>query len=222
MPNKNLFNFLKASFALGAVVLVLQPLVARADRPTLETGVSRSLPTLESPAVLKAPFSRVFTVGSVHMVKDRDYNPSAGKIQFSSLWIDAPEQNLTELAVHYCARGETAAGAQLQGISLHHREQAVAHIDRVITAEPAQFIEAYPGHMGGGFSPQSPSIGCSAGSARFDLAAMRTALASLPAHTLQVRLHFNNGATHNWHLGAGTVEAIKKLPKLDQSSAPAR
>jgi hypothetical protein len=39
-------------------------------------------------------------------------------------------------------------------------------------------------------------------------------MAGLPETTLQARLLFSNGITHNWQLGGGTVRELKKLPSF--------
>lgn len=62
-----------------------------------------------------------------------------------------------------------------------------------------------------------PAATCSAGSSRFDISQLASAIAQLPPKTLQVKLVFNNGATSQWRLGDKTVQALKDLITLRQT-----
>jgi hypothetical protein len=55
-------------------------------------------------------------------------------------------------------------------------------------------------------------VDCSTGLAFFDLQSVQTEMAGLPENTLQARLLFSNGMTHNWQLGGSTVRELKTLP----------
>ena len=61
-----------------------------------------------------------------------------------------------------------------------------------------------------------PAATCSAGSSRFDISQVASAIAQLPPKTLQVKLVFSNGATSDWRLGDKTVQALKELLTLRQ------
>ncbi|BAC90538.1 hypothetical protein [Gloeobacter violaceus] len=190
-------------------------------------------------AVRKAPFSKVFTVGKAAFVKDKDYNPSEPNIQFFSLWIDAPAQKAFEVAVRYCVPEQDVSGDQafLAEMVLLDGSRPLVRISRVLDTQRAREKQARParynppvvvGGLYGGFyggyvvDPGSyfPEIKCSAGSTRFDLAALKKQIAGLPNRTLKVQLLFSNGVEQGWQLGGATVQALKQLPGIKKFAAP--
>jgi hypothetical protein len=73
-----------------------------------------------------------------------------------------------------------------------------------------------------------PSVTCSAGGSRFNIAPLASAIAKrcceaqiaqLPPQTLQMKLIFSNGATSQWELRKKTVQALKELLAIGQTSS---
>jgi hypothetical protein len=64
-----------------------------------------------------------------------------------------------------------------------------------------------------------PSVSCNAGSSRFNIAPLASAIDQLPPQTLQMKLVFSNGATSQWKLGQKTVQALKNLLAVRQTSS---
>lgn len=186
-----------------------------------------------SAAIRGGPFSQLFNVGSVYVVKDKDFDPDQSKIRFGSLWIDHPDTGALEVAVRYCLPAMDIAqeGASLAEMILLDDKNSLVKITKVVSAKPAietqiqapQYIPPvlltpYDGLWGGGYitNPASytPEVDCSAGTTRFDLAPVVSKIASLPDRTLQVQLLFSNGSVQNWQLGSKTVTALKSLPEI--------
>ena len=204
------------------------------------------LPPSVLAAIWEAPFSEVFTVqnadnDTAYGVKDKDYSPREPQIGFFSLWGDVPAQNRLQVAAKYCFPNREIAqsNAYLAEIVLLDDGEPLVTIDQEIVLtraevseiQPAQYVRTYYGsnHFYDPFwnpyylSPPSisatyvPAIECSLGGARFDLMPVRDALAQLPDKRLQIKLIFNNGLVENWHLGRGTVRALKELPTIRQA-----
>jgi hypothetical protein len=63
-----------------------------------------------------------------------------------------------------------------------------------------------------------PDVTCSAGSSRFSIAPLADTIAQLPSQTLQMKLIFSNGASSQWKLEKKTVQALKTLLSIRQTS----
>ncbi|AGY58815.1 hypothetical protein [Gloeobacter kilaueensis] len=225
MPDNRFLLLLLSSLIVAASSSAsAQPLPA-----SISAFDSQLSPTEVAVAVKAAPYSKLFTVGSVSFVKDKDFNASQPKLRFSSLWIDVPGQDILEVGVRYCV-GDTdiaSQGAYLAQVNLLDGSQLLVRIKKIVSTTPAQDrqIQAaryIPPTYGFGFwggwiadpGTYFPSEDCSTGSTRFDLVPVKQALAALPNRTLNVQLLYNNGTVQNWQLGGGTVQALKQLPDL--------
>ncbi|MBC8123006.1 MAG: hypothetical protein H7Y22_14350 [Gemmatimonadaceae bacterium] len=194
-------------------------------------------PAEAAAAVRSGPFSQLFNVGSVYVVKDKDFDPAEPKIRFGSVWIDHPNQGALEVAVRYCVPEADIAqeGASLAEMTLLDNQNPLVKITKVVSTSSASetqvrapqytppvviapYITPYTGLWGGGYvadpGSYTPAIDCSAGATRFDLAPVISKIASLPNRTLQVQLLFSNGSVQNWQLGSKTVQALKSLPEI--------
>jgi hypothetical protein len=192
-------------------------------------------------AIQEAPFSEVFTVTTVtgevgYGVKDQDFDPTYDLVGFYSLWADAPEQDLLQVAVMYCILDPELEGAELESITLLDGDNTLVTLDKKVAGTdtqefevaPQQFVTTYAdpyyspywgsAYYGLGGSTYTttyvPAVDCSLGGARFDLLSVQAEIARLPETTLDVELLFSNGQTEMWRLGQGTVEALKMLPSL--------
>jgi hypothetical protein len=63
-----------------------------------------------------------------------------------------------------------------------------------------------------------PDVTCSAGSSRFSIAPLTDTIAQLPSQTLQMKLIFSNGASSQWKVEKKTVQALKTLLSIRQTS----
>ena len=197
-------------------------------------------------AIWEAPFSELFTVetadnATAYGVKDKDYDPGEPEIGFFSLWGDVPDRDRLQVAVKYCFpnRDIARSNAYLAEIILLDGADPLVTIDQELALtraqmseiQPAQYVRTYYGasHFYDPFwnpyylSPSSlpatyiPAIECSLGGARFDLMPVKDAIARFPNKRLKVKLIFSNGLVENWHLGRGTVKALKELPTIRQA-----
>lgn len=191
--------------------------------------------------IRKAPFSKMFTVGSLYAVKDKDFRASENRIGFFSLWGDVPSRNLLQVAVQYCFDNQEIATSKAYLAEMiimdDDKDRPLVRIDKGINAVVAQvetvepkeyvpyvtspFYDPFWDPFWGGFAYSSatylPPVQCSFGRSRFDLSPVKNVIARLPNKNLKVQLLFSNGISQNWHLGSKTVEELKKLPTIKQS-----
>jgi hypothetical protein len=66
------------------------------------------------------------------------------------------------------------------------------------------------------FPVYEPPLIAETGLSEFDISQLAGTIAQLPNQTLQMRLYFSDGETQTWHLGKGTVEALKQLVAINQ------
>lgn len=194
-------------------------------------------------AIREAPFSEMFSVstpnaGQAFAIKDQDFQGSNPQIGVVSLWADAPDIDLLQVALRYCLPDEAIArtDAHLVEVELRLNGQTLVTIDQpavstdasLYEVEPERYVTTtvYPSTFYDPFwnpysystpyytSTYSPAVNCSLGGSRLDLNPVRAELAALPNETLDMRLLFSNGMTSNWRLGRGTVSALKQLPSI--------
>ncbi len=191
-------------------------------------------------SIKQAPYSQVFFTGSIYAVKDKDYESSEPSVGFFSLWSKNPTNNRLQVAVQYCLPTHALAGsgAHLTGMTLLDKKQPLVTINQGVRENTAQLRLVKPGYYIPFYDSfyaiedpfddpfrnplerdldYIPAVTCSAGSNKFDLTKLAGALAQLPNQTLQVKLVFSNGQIQNWHLGKGTVQAIKDLLAIRQT-----
>lgn len=207
---------------------------------------AQQLPPSVLSEVREAPFSQMFTIQSAsvpaYAVKDKDYKPGQSAIGFFSLWGDVPSQNRLGVRVRYCLPSNAIASANtyLAEMVLLDGDKPLVTINKAIAAnvaqpkvvQPAEYIPSTyiadpffddpfwnPIGFDYGYVPATYilPVDCSAGRAQFDLSSVKNEIAQLPNKTLNVKLIFNNGMTENWHLGGGTVTALKELPNIRQA-----
>jgi hypothetical protein len=193
-------------------------------------------------AIREAPFSEVFTLttpraGQAFAIKDQDYQPSNNEIGVFSLWADAPDVDLLQVAIRYCLPDEAIArdAAQLVQVDLRLDGETLVTIDQPAVSTNSTLYEVRPAQQATYYysstfndpfwnpyyystpyqsSTYLPEVNCSLGGSRLDLKPVKDAIAALPNQTLEMRLLFSNGMTSNWHLGGGTVSALKQLPTI--------
>jgi hypothetical protein len=208
-------------FISGAATLVSMP--ANAAAPTT--------------SIQKAPYSRLFYTGKVYAVKDQDFDPSDAKIGFFSVWSKNPKNNHLQVAVRYCLNDQsiTEPGTYLTKMTLINHNQPLVNINQEIKETAAEEQLISPGYYEPSYATDPfwmddpffwdplyddmdytqpiyiPPTACSAGFSRFDITRLADRIAQLPDQTLQVQLTFSNGETQTWHLGKGTVQALKQL-----------
>jgi hypothetical protein len=221
--------------------LAFQPLVAYAQDNLQETILPVAPSVLA--AIREAPFSELFRLdtpkaGQAYGVKDRDYKGNNNQLGVFTLWADAPEIDLLQVAIRYCLPDEAIAKAKthLVQVELRSGGQTLVKIDQpAVSTEstlsevtPAQYVTTtnYSSPFDDPFwSPYDystpyyspaylPEVNCSLGGSRLDLKPVKGAIAALPNQTLEMRLLFSNGMTSNWQLGQGTVSALKQLPSI--------
>ena len=193
--------------------------------------------------IREAPFSQVFDIGDgeAFAVKDQDYKASEPDIGVFTLWAEVPELDRLGLVVKYCLEDTRIANAnaELVEVTLSDGGRELVTIDDVVESRPAYlnqvrapqqsnvstsfyynpFYDPFyysPFRVGLSYSPPTyiPGVDCSTGLAFFDLQPVQAEMANLPETTLQARLLFSNGMTHNWQLGGGTVRELKTLPSF--------
>jgi hypothetical protein len=196
-------------------------------------------------SIKQAPYSQVFRTGSIYAVRDHDYKGSEPKLGVSTLWSENPASRNLSLGVRYCVPSDALIGstASLSKLVLLNNNQPLVTIDQPIQSTPSyqrvvQNATIVPGF--GFWDPDTywgndgfwdgidqpfwsdaatlPSVTCSAGSSRFNIAPLAGAIAQLPNQTLQMKLIFSNGKTSDWRLGQKTVQALKDLLTVRQTS----
>ena len=188
----------------------------------------------------KAPYSKIFTIGSAYLIKDRDYKAGTSQVGVFDTWINIPNQNRLQLNVHYCVSKEDIAntGAYLSDVVLlDANDKPIVVINKFIKSSVSQTAQVIPGQYipgayytdpfydpfgydwGFGAPVYFPPVDCSMGFARFDLSPVAQQLANLPNQSLKAKLIFNNGLSYNWALGGGTVSQIKLLPTVNKFSS---
>lgn len=193
----------------------------------------------------KAPYSKVFYTGSVYAVRDHDYRGDEPAIGVSTLWSKSPAEDNLLVGVRYCVPESDLIGsnALLTKLVLLNNNQPLVTIDQPVAETPSyqrlvQGSTTIPetGFWGpatywgsdafwDGFndefwadSTELQAVSCTAGSSRFNITPLASAIAQLPPETLQMKLVFSNGATSQWRLGQKTVQALKALLVLPENS----
>ena len=177
----------------------------------------------------------------VQAVKDKDFDPDYDGIGFYSLWGSVPEYDVFQASVFYCFRNPSLVGADLETVTLMDGDEVLLTMDQKFVTTVAENVEVSPERYetiqysdpfydpfwggwgrypyGGNFAPRVttrtvyfPSVDCSVGGGRFDLASVRDQIPNLPDKTLDVRILFSNGVVETWRLGRGTVRELRNLP----------
>lgn len=196
-------------------------------------------------SIKQAPYSQVFYTGSMYAVRDHDYKGSEPKIGVSTLWSKNPTNSTLSLRVRYCVPESVMVGssASLTKLVLLNNDQPLVTIDQPIKATPSyqRVVQSATVVPGLGFwdpdtywgndafwngiddpfwagSTTLPSVSCNAGSSQFNIAPLADAIGQLPPQALQMKLIFSNGATSQWKLGQKTVQALKNLLTVRQTS----
>jgi hypothetical protein len=194
-----------------------------------------------------APYSKVFYSGSIYAVRDHDYEGSDPAIGVSTLWSNNPADGNLSLGVRYCVPKSDLVGVNtsLTKLVLLDNNQSLVTVDQPIKITPSyqrvvqdSSIISEPGFWGPatywdndafwdgfddsfGYSTVLPAVLCSAGSSQFNITPLASTIDQLPAQTLQMSLIFSNGATSQWKLGHRTVQALKALLTVHQTSSDA-
>lgn len=199
-------------------------------------------------SIKQAPYSQVFRTGSVYAVRDHDYKGGEPQIGVSTLWSKNLANGTLSLGVRYCVPESVMVGssASLTKLVLLKNDQPLITVDQPVKATPSyqRVVQTAPVIPDFGFwipdtdwgngafwddidepfwsnTTTLPPVTCSAGSSRFDIAPLNSAIAQLPPQTLQMKLVFSNGATSQWKLGQKTVQALKNLIAVRQTSPSA-
>ncbi|BAY49959.1 hypothetical protein SAMD00079811_75880 (plasmid) [Scytonema sp. HK-05] len=197
-------------------------------------------------SIKNAPYSKVFQTGSIYAVRDHDFRGSEPALGVSTLWSKNPTKDSLLLGVRYCVPDNSLVGsdASLTRIVLLSKNQPLVTINQPIKQTPSyqKVVQSSttvpelgfwgPGPYWGndGFwdgvdepfwagAATFPSVTCSAGGSRFNIAPFASAIAQLPPQTLQMKLIFSNGATSQWELGKKTVQALKELLAIPETSS---
>ncbi|MBW4444703.1 MAG: hypothetical protein KME10_26585 [Plectolyngbya sp. WJT66-NPBG17] len=202
------------------------------------TSLAYADSSVATTSIQHAPYSQVFYTGSVYAVKDQDYQPSNPKLGFFSVWSKNPAKNNLRVSVRYCLKDQALSdpGNGLTQMTVLNNNQPLLIINRVVAEKPAHEKETSPGYYErsdlqdfdwfddpftwelpydedlDSFSPiYSPPTFCNACLTQFEISPLKNEIAQLPDQTLQVQLSFSNGENQIWHLGRGTVQALKRL-----------
>lgn len=189
-------------------------------------------------SINNAPYSQVFYTGSVYAVRDHDFKGSEPKIGVSTLWSKNPVNNELSLSVRYCLPVTSLVGlnASLTKLVLLNNNQPLVTIEQPVKAIPSyqRVVQSASVEPELGFWDSNPYWGddafwdgiptpflseaitipplnCIAGSSRFDLTPLTSALTQLPDQTLQITLIFSNDTSSQWQLGQKTVQALKEM-----------
>ncbi|MFB2895859.1 hypothetical protein ACE1CI_23365 [Aerosakkonemataceae cyanobacterium BLCC-F50] len=196
-------------------------------------------------SIKKAPYSQVFYTGSIYAVRDHDYKGSEPKIGVSTLWSKNSANGNLSLRVRYCVPSGALIGstASLSKLVLLSNNQSLVTIAQPVQTTPSyqRVIQNATAVPGLGFwdsdtywgndafwdgidepfwsdAATLPSVTCSAGSSQFNIDPLANTIAQLPDQTLQMKLIFSNGETSDWKLGQKTVQALKDLLAVGQTS----
>jgi hypothetical protein len=226
MLSKYKWGFVSISFLAICSTIASSQLIRAEDTITTATSIKN------------APYSEVFQTGSIYAIRDHDYKGSEPALGVSTLWSKNPTKNNLLLGVRYCVPDNSLVGSDafLTTMVLLNNNQPLVTIDRPIeeTSSYQKVVQNSTTIPGLGFwDPDTdwgnddfwdgvddpfwddadtfPSVKCSAGSSRFNIAPLARAIAQLPPQTLQMKLIFSNGATSQWKLGGKTVQALKEL-----------
>ncbi len=216
-----------ASLSVSVGCALATPQSLRADN-TITTVTS----------INNAPYSQLFYTGSVYAVRDHDFEGSEPKIGVSTLWIKNPVNNELSLRVRYCLPATSSVGlnALLTKLVLLNNNQPLVTIEQPVKAIPSyqRVVQSASVVPGVGFWDSNtdwgdddfwdgisapfwseamtiPPLNCIAGSSRFDLTPLASAIAQLPSQTLQMKLIFSNDTSSQWRLGQKTVQSLKEM-----------
>lgn len=232
MLSKQKWGIVNISFLTICSVIATSQLVRAEDTITTATSIKN------------APYSKVFQTGSIYAVRDHDFRGSEPSLGVSTLWSKNPTKDSLLLGVRYCVPENSLvdSDASLTKMVLLSNNQPLVTINQPIKETPSyqrvvQNSTTIPGF--GFWDPDTywgndafwdgidepfwtgaatlPSVTCSAGSSRFNIAPLANAIAQLPPQTLQMKLIFSNGATSQWKLGEKTVQALKELLAIRQT-----
>ncbi|KAF3889542.1 MULTISPECIES: hypothetical protein [Nostocales] len=189
---------------------------------------------VQATSFAKAPYSKLFTTGSVYAVKDKDFTSGDSSVGVFTLWSKNPINNDIQVTINYALHDKYIANpsAYLTGITLMDNNQPLLTINQLVKADSAHTKITRPGYyesfdalwadnfwdnpFWGDEDPvYIPPSTASGGFSQFDISQLSNDIAQLPNHNLQMRLMFNNGEIQTWHLGKRTVEALKDLVAID-------
>ncbi|NMF64294.1 hypothetical protein [Brasilonema octagenarum] len=234
MLSKHKWSIVNISFLTICSTIATSQLIRAEDTITTATSIKN------------APYSKVFHTGSIYAVRDHDYRGSEPALGVSTLWSKNPTKDSLLLRVRYCVPDNSLVGsdASLTTMVLLSKNQPLVTINQPIkeTSSYQKVVQSSTTVPGLGFwdsdtywgndgfwdgvdepfwagAATFPSVTCSAGSSRFNIAPLASAIAQLPPQTLQMKLIFSNGATSQWELGKKTVQALKELLAIGQTSS---
>ncbi|OKH43736.1 hypothetical protein NIES2101_29785 [Calothrix sp. HK-06] len=193
----------------------------------------------------KAPYSKVFTTGTVYAVRDHDFEGSEPSIGVSTFWVKKPADKQFLLGVRYCIPENSLidSDATLTSMMLLKDNKPLVTFEQPIKVTPAHqrviqtsivgsaygfwepgtywYNDGFYDDFGNPFWSSGaalPSVTCSAGSGRFNIASFTNTISQLTSETLQMKLTFSNGAISQWRLGKKTVQALKELITIDPTN----
>jgi hypothetical protein len=234
MLSKHKWRIVNISFLTICSVIATSQLIRAEDSIATATSIKN------------APYSKVFHMGSIYAVRDHDFRGGEPALGVSTLWSKNPTRDSLLLGVRYCVPDNSLVGsnASLTRMVLLSNNQPLVTINQPIKETPSYQRVVQPSTTipGLGFwDPDTywgndafwdgvdepfwtgtatlPSVTCSAGSSRFNIAPLASAIAQLPPQTLEMKLIFSNGATSQWRLGEKTVQALKELLVIRQTSS---
>ncbi len=232
MLSKHNWRIVNTSFLAICSVIATSQLIRAEDTITTATSIKN------------APYSKVFHTGSIYAVRDHDFIGSEPALGVSTLWSKNPTNDSLLLGVRYCVPENSLvdSDASLTKMVLLSNNQPLVTINQPIKETPSylRVVQRSTTIPGLGFwdpdmywgndafwhgidkpfwtgTATFPSVTCSAGSSRFNIAPFARAIAQLPPQTLQMKLIFSNGATSQWKLGEKTVQALKELLAIRQT-----
>ncbi|MBW4442003.1 MAG: hypothetical protein KME10_12345 [Plectolyngbya sp. WJT66-NPBG17] len=221
-----------SSIAVASCLAILTGAIAAISPASAEES------SIATTSIQQAPYSQVFYTGSIYAVKDQDYKPSNPKLGFFSVWSKNPTRNDLRVSVHYCLKDQALSepGNDLTQMTILNNRQPLLTINQVIAEKPVHEKVTRPGYYQQADVPEDsgwidpvfwdlpydsdfdsfspvyiPPAFCNAGFTQFEISPLKSEIAQLPDQTLQVQLSFSNGEKQNWHLGKGTVQALKQL-----------
>ncbi len=219
---------IKQRILVGLVGVFLGSTAAKASQVPIDTG----------------SYSQLYRSGTTYLIRDKDYNPDLSQFGLFTTWQYRPRGQF-QVRAQYC-QGDLWSGdaPTLTEMNLLKAGRPLVQLTTIVAAIPAGREVVRPEFYSPGFrtfSPYSygsryslfggfntyntysapiyrPAVNCTMGSTVFDLTPIAAALQQLPQETLEVQLIFNNGEIRQWHLGRGTVEALKQLSIVHQQS----
>lgn len=103
---------------------------------------------VQATSFAKAPYSKLFTTGSVYAVKDKDFTSGDSSVGVFTLWSKNPINNDIQVTINYALHDKYIANpsAYLTGITLMDNNQPLLTINQLVKADSAHTKITRPGY----------------------------------------------------------------------------